>query len=39
MDDNSFVLDNMVFSYSNLSTFCGGKYEWRLHYLDCEEKR
>ena len=39
MDDNSFVLDNMVFSYSNLSTFCGCKYEWRLHYLDCEEKR
>lgn len=38
MEDNSFVLDNLTFSYSNLSTFCNCKYEWKLHYLDCEEQ-
>lgn len=39
MEDNSFILDNMVFSYSNLSTFCNCKNEWRLNYLECEEKK
>lgn len=36
MDDNSFILDNMTFSYSNLSCFNGCKYEWSLKYLEGE---
>lgn len=38
MDDNSFILDNMTFSYSNLSCFCNCKHEWKLKYIDCEEQ-
>ena len=38
MEDYSFILDNMTFSYSNLSCFCGCKHEWKLKYIDCEEQ-
>lgn len=37
MEDNSFILDGMTWSYSRLSSFDNCKYEWKRHYIDCED--
>lgn len=38
MEDNSFILDTMVWSYSRLSSFDNCKYAWKRHYIECEQE-
>ena len=35
MDELEFLLDTMTWSFSRLNSFWGCKYEWKLHYIDC----
>lgn len=37
MEDNSFILDNMRWSFSRLESFYNCPYSWKRHYIDCEE--
>lgn len=38
MGEYDFIIDNMRFSYSNLSTFGTCKYSWLLTYIQCEAR-
>lgn len=38
MEDNSFILDTMTWSYSRLASFDTCKYAWKRHYIECEEE-
>ena len=37
MEDNSFILDNMRWSFSRLESFYTCPYSWKRRYIDCEE--
>lgn len=37
MEDYSFIVDNMQWSFSRLESFNQCKYGWKKHYIDCEE--
>ena len=37
MEDNSFVLDTMTWSFSRLNSFYHCPYEWKLNYIECNK--
>ena len=37
MEDNSFIIDSMRWSFSRLESFYTCPYSWKRHYIDCEE--
>lgn len=37
MEDNSFVLDTMTWSFSRLNSFYHCPYEWKLNYMECNK--
>ena len=39
MEDYSFIIDQMMWSFSRLNSFYNCKKEWKLHYIDCKETR
>lgn len=39
MSDYSFIIDQMIWSFSRLNSFYNCKKEWKMHYIDCEESR
>ena len=39
MEDYSFIIDQMMWSFSRLNSFYNCKKEWKLHYIDCYKSR
>lgn len=39
MEDYSFIIDQMIWSFSRLNGFYNCKKEWKLRYIDCEDSR
>lgn len=39
MEDNEleFLLDTMIWSFSRLQSFYNCKYEWKMHYIECNK--
>lgn len=35
--ENEFLLGTMIWSFSRLNSFYNCRYEWKLHYMDCNK--